>query len=147
MQITNLIVSENLAIKVGISSAVIYDYLLKKSINGRHFLDLDDISENITIMSSRSIGRAIDKLVSEGIVKKIKLTSIDKYEILSNKQMEGLGIGNRVCEWCGCNTTILNKHHFPIQAKDNGTETVNICANCHSEFHHLTYDLVIQEVD
>ncbi|MBR5544878.1 MAG: phage protein [Clostridia bacterium] len=53
-----------------------------------------------------------------------------KEEIISNK-----GQGEKVCEWCGCKTTVLHSHHHPIPKRDGGTEVVKICSNCHHEFH------------
>lgn len=53
-----------------------------------------------------------------------------KETILGNK-----GKGDKVCEWCGCATSILHKHHYPIPKRAGGTATVNICSNCHNEFH------------
>ena len=54
---------------------------------------------------------------------------------LKNKKMQGLGIGEFTCEWCGVNTHVLHKHHYPIPKCEGGTETVYICPNCHHEFH------------
>ena len=42
---------------------------------------------------------------------------------------------DKVCEWCGCKTTVLHRHHYPIPKRLGGTKTVNICSNCHAEFH------------
>ena len=53
-----------------------------------------------------------------------------KQELLSEKED-----GGKICEWCGCKTTVLHKHHYPIPKRDGGKETVNICSNCHMEFH------------
>lgn len=44
------------------------------------------------------------------------------------------------CAWCKGDTLILHAHHYPITREDGGTETVNICANCHAEYHALTYE-------
>ena len=41
------------------------------------------------------------------------------------------------CEWCGKESYILHKHHYPIPACENGKEIVNICPNCHYTFHTL----------
>lgn len=48
------------------------------------------------------------------------------------------GLGDKVCSWCGCRTYILHRHHFPKRRKDGGQETVDICPNCHANFHFLT---------
>ena len=55
-----------------------------------------------------------------------------KDEILNDK-----GFGDKTCEWCGCKTTILHKHHYPIPKRMGGKQIVNICSNCHNEFHVL----------
>ena len=41
------------------------------------------------------------------------------------------------CEWCCCFTGYLHNHHYPVPRSKGGEETVAICPNCHSEFHHL----------
>ena len=53
-----------------------------------------------------------------------------KEEVLNDKEQ-----GDKICEWCGCKTTLLHKHHYPIPKRMGGKETVNICSNCHNEFH------------
>lgn len=44
------------------------------------------------------------------------------------------------CEWCGKESYVLQRHHFPISAKNGGTETVLICPNCHYTYHQLVAD-------
>lgn len=39
------------------------------------------------------------------------------------------------CEWCGHRTTTLHRHHYPVPKRLGGKDIVNICANCHTEFH------------
>lgn len=59
-----------------------------------------------------------------------KLNEIElKQLVLENKNTGG------VCEWCGCKTSALQKHHYPIARKDGGKEVANICPNCHYEYH------------
>ncbi len=57
------------------------------------------------------------------------------YEDIKNAVLSSKGTGEKTCEWCGCKTSVLNKHHYPVPKRDGGTETVNICSNCHNEFH------------
>ena len=57
---------------------------------------------------------------------------------LSNKNFIGMGIGDCVCEWCKVSTITTHSHHFPIERQFGGKETVNICANCHQEYHSLS---------
>lgn len=142
----NIDINKNVAMKAGIKSSLVYGYLLLKSSKSRYFLDLDDIYNDIPIIGKRTISRCIDKLISAKFVIKFDLTSEEKFEAISGKKMKGMGIGNKTCEWCECNTTVLHNHHFPIPRKLRGVETVNICPNCHYEFHHLTSELIIKEV-
>lgn len=57
------------------------------------------------------------------------------YEDIKESVLENKGKGEKTCEWCGCKTTVLHKHHYPIPKRQGGKETVNICSNCHHEFH------------
>jgi len=41
------------------------------------------------------------------------------------------------CAWCHSLTYSLESHHYPILKSEGGLRTVDICANCHSEFHYL----------
>jgi len=147
-EVRNITINKEVAIKVGVRSAALYDYLLFKFESGRYFLDIEDIFNDMPILGSkRSIEHYIFRLVENGFLKEIVLTNLQKYKILSSKKMVGLGVGNKTCEWCGCKTTILNKHHYPLTRIEKGTKTVNICPNCHYEFHHLTTELIIPEVN
>lgn len=44
------------------------------------------------------------------------------------------------CEWCGKTTSAIHKHHHPIPKRLGGQRTVNICPNCHCEFHKREYE-------
>lgn len=41
------------------------------------------------------------------------------------------------CLFCGYDRIPLDKHHYPIPHRDGGTEVINLCPNCHREFHVL----------
>jgi len=144
--VVDLWTNDAVDISLGVNPSIVYDYISKKIANGRYFLDLDDFYNDLPILSKRTIGRCIEQLVLAGNIIKVPLTSLDKFKIISAKKMNGLGIGNRICEWCGYKSTVIHRHHYPISRRDKGTEIVNICANCHCEFHHLTSELIIQEV-
>lgn len=45
------------------------------------------------------------------------------------------------CEWCGRESNVIQKHHFPILAKNGGKDTVNICPNCHYTYHKVMGEL------
>lgn len=59
------------------------------------------------------------------------------YESIKEQILNNKGDGEKICAWCGCKTTLLHKHHYPIPKRMGGTEIVYICSNCHSEFHVL----------
>lgn len=42
------------------------------------------------------------------------------------------------CAWCGEDSVNLVGHHYPIPKSEGGTETVDICPNCHARCHHGT---------
>ena len=47
------------------------------------------------------------------------------------------GNGSKQCEWCNAFTYQLEEHHYPISRKNGGTDVVNICGKCHSDYHHI----------
>ena len=57
------------------------------------------------------------------------------YEEIKEQILVSKGTGEKTCAWCGCKTTLLHKHHYPIPKRMGGKETVDICSNCHNEFH------------
>lgn len=87
----------------------------------------------LRIISNRTLRRLKNSLVERGKMPKPKeITPEEAKELtiqLSHK-------GNK-CEWCGQECYTLHKHHYPIPAHKGGTETVNICPNCHQTFHSL----------
>lgn len=50
--------------------------------------------------------------------------------------IDNIGKGE-VCDWCGNKNLILHTHHYPIPKSKNGTNTVKICPNCHTNFHYI----------
>lgn len=56
--------------------------------------------------------------------------------IIKEKTIQ-LSYKGKKCDWCGNECYILQKHHYPILAKDGGKEIVNICPNCHYTYHSL----------
>jgi hypothetical protein len=68
----------------------------------------------------------------------VTLRSADEIKtLLSAKKPQLFSLGALQCEWCKCSTAGLQEHHYPIPKSAGGTTTVNICANCHFEFHQL----------
>lgn len=61
-------------------------------------------------------------------------------EEAKNFTIENSHKGQR-CEWCGKECYILHEHHYPIPAKNGGTEIVRICPNCHMTYHSIKGDI------
>ena len=64
-----------------------------------------------------------------------RIVDESQFEQIKSDILDGKEEGQKTCQWCGCKTTILHKHHFPIPKRLGGKEVVHICSNCHSEFH------------
>jgi uncharacterized phage protein (TIGR02220 family) len=64
-----------------------------------------------------------------------RIVNESQFEQIKSDILDAKGDGRKTCQWCGCKTTILHKHHFPIPKRLGGKEVVYICSNCHSEFH------------
>ena len=66
---------------------------------------------------------------------------IDGYRRITPEEAKSLTIINShqglICEWCGNESYVLHKHHYPILASDGGTDTVSICPNCHYAYHAI----------
>ena len=89
---------------------------------------------NIGFCDKRSIYRVIKSLKEQGLLNYVCKDNI--VEKLKNKRLAGFGIGNLICQWCGISTSVLHEHHYPIPKIEGGKLTVNICPNCHSEYHY-----------
>lgn len=90
------------------------------------------------ISSSSTVNKALKYLINENYITGIHRT-IDPHKaaaLLQDKTPQYIA-GGVVCEWCQGETLRLHSHHFPVSAKDNGEETVEICPNCHDEYHCL----------
>jgi len=99
------------------------------------------------VASEVSVSRWISTLKHRKLIKEVKRTSEQIAEALKKKGLSGLGLGGKVCQWCGIKTAILHKHHYPVLKSRGGKETVDICPNCHSEFHCglPIYQLILTE--
>jgi hypothetical protein len=83
---------------------------------------------------NKSISRLISQLEKKGYV---KISHDDEIvQKLKDKNLKGYGIGNEICSWCQINTSVLHGHHYPIPKSKGGTEIIDICPNCHHEFHY-----------
>jgi DNA-binding transcriptional ArsR family regulator len=86
----------------------------------------------ITGLKSKSVvsGR-LSKLYKLGLVDKKLYSDAEAYE----KLYSGCEYG---CVFCGTTNSVLDNHHYPIRAKDKGTETIALCVACHRLFHLMT---------
>lgn len=80
-----------------------------------------------------SISHWMKNLVNQGYI----TVSQDENIVseLKNKKMDGFGYGDQECSWCKVKTSVLHNHHYPIPKMSGGTDTIDICPNCHHEFH------------
>lgn len=69
---------------------------------------------------------------------RLGLIKEEKYSIKQAKEMTiKFSHKGKICEWCKQESYVLQEHHYPIMAKDGGTNVVKICPNCHYTFHKL----------
>ena len=99
------------------------------------------ITEQCGVSKNRAI-TSLKKLKEKGLIKIHSLTFEDKERILKSKNCSGMGIGEIICEWCNCKTLSAQEHHHPVPKHIGGESVVNICANCHQEYHAM--DKVIE---
>ena len=97
------------------------------------FFVIDAHSMAIALGDSKAqIIRWRGELLKKGAIKAID-TDMEKY--LRNKNLSGFGVGNKKCAWCGIRTAVLDRHHYPVPKRLGGKQIVEVCPNCHREFH------------
>ena len=114
---------------LSLQELAIYDYILKKKDWTYESIINDNPLLNIT--NKKTVYKKIQKLKDLKLISFTKLSDKQVYDIL-NKSDSKTG-----CLFCGYNRCSLDKHHYPIRAKDGGIDTINLCPNCHREFHEL----------
>jgi len=106
---------------------------------------------NLYRLSKETVSRQISKLVELGFITVTTESDIKIIQELKAKNMDGFGIGDKKCAWCGVRTIVLHPHHYPTPKSKGGIETIDICPNCHSEFHcrlrHIKLNLTIKEFE
>jgi hypothetical protein len=126
------------SLKLTICDAIILSFIIKN----KHIYNLNNILNNNPILriSEIALKKRIKKYINMGLLQNNTEFIVD---LLKEKSLysKNNGIGECVCEWCQIKTVILHKHHYPIAKKDNGKQIINICPNCHSEFHnYINYE-------
>jgi len=101
----------------------------------------NEFFSNLYEVDEKTIERWSDSLVNENILKIINFEQEEAIKILKEKIPQkftcDLNFDNNFCNWCKCHSYLLHKHHHPIRKKYGGIKTIDICANCHQEFHFL----------
>lgn len=75
------------------------------------------------------------------LTRRVPLSSAAARDLLQSKQPACLPthpFSFPRCAWCGGETAFLHEHHHAIPKAAGGTETVEICPNCHVEYHFFT---------
>ena len=101
---------------------------------------LDLLCKNLCC-SKTNVYKLLNNLKKKNLIKIIKSKKSDEevYKIL-NKKNSPTG-----CLFCGYDKfDCLDKHHYPIRHKNGGTETINLCPNCHRRFHVMAGDVCIR---
>jgi len=78
-----------------------------------------------------SIYRKLKKISSLKLIKRKVITDKEAFDLLNQNYLVG-------CQFCGLSNILMHDHHYPIRKKNNGTQVIKICPNCHSKFHQLT---------
>ena len=98
------------------------------------FKSCNDINKTELIMSDviskTQILKIRKRFIKIGILKTFTVEEAKQFCIKNSHK--GLK-----CEWCGKESYILHKHHYPISKKKCGTNVVNVCPNCHCTYHIL----------
>jgi hypothetical protein len=89
------------------------------------------IKSQLKTLDQRSVLSALKELIDMGLARKILITDKEAFDLLCRNSAD------TGCLFCGWNNAALDSHHYPVRAKDGGIETIDICPNCHREFHCL----------
>lgn len=91
-------------------------------------------------ISNRTVQRSFEELLSHKLINKFFFT--EEKIISSLKTKTQISFDNPIyrtnsCAWCESQAYILHKHHYPIPRSLGGEEVIEICPNCHCEYHFL----------
>ena len=119
-------------------------YPIKLTVSERVYLALyenanGDIDKVDTVMLEQVSKVTLNKIKSK--LSESKLISLNNVKFTDYNDAKEFTIKNshygKICEWCGKESYILHRHHYPIPRNKGGTEIVNICPNCHYTFHKI----------
>ena len=143
MDLYESLVNELFPIKV--YSNKCYSYRL--TIPEKLYLGLYDTAEGditkVDIVMSGIISRTTLKKIKSNL-NNLHLIDLNHNKFSDVKEAKDFTINNshsgKVCEWCGKESYVLQKHHYPVPYHLGGKDTVNICPNCHYTYHAVMED-------
>ncbi len=118
----------------------------------RTVIHADDI-ERLTALSRASVNEILSTFKCDlGILERffeIKPEQIKEIICQKSAQQSHEKLNNsftfKTCSWCKSATLVLQRHHYPKPSRSGGTETVEICASCHAEYHYLERSCKVTE--
>jgi len=88
-------------------------------------------------LTKRQVEKCVDNFVRSDLLKASKIDDAEIVNLLKSKSPQRIkGITNS-CFWCKGSTYSLQEHHYPVPRSKGGTEVIQICPNCHYEYHSL----------
>jgi len=88
------------------------------------------------VLSKKEIKTSTQRLIKDKAIRELPKEPYAIKKYICNKTPQK-GVGIATCEWCSCKTIYLHGHHFPKLKSEGETSIVNICPNCHMEYHYL----------
>lgn len=112
----------------GLGNALVYSAVKKEQ-----EFSAKKIHDVLGFMSINTIQRALVYLQERDYIQKNRMSK----EEIKNYVISAKAKRQAVCEWCDSNVIYLQEHHYPVPREEGGMEVVNICPNCHYDFHHI----------
>ena len=134
--------SKSISLEAATTLAFIDNYLE----NNKNVLTVVKLKKEMSFWGGKHIETQLKKLEKNNYIKIENESPYVVKNFLSTKNLNGLGVGEKTCPWCGGKTVVLHEHHFPIPKHLGGTETEFICPGCHYEYHYLASLKTIQRV-
>ena len=101
-----------------------------------------DITKVDIVMSNVVSKTTLNKIKSN--LSSLHLIDLSHNKFISSEDAKEFTINNshsgKICEWCGKESYVLQKHHYPIPHSKGGKDVVNICPNCHYTYHTVMED-------
>lgn len=139
--------SKRLATAIGLKECIVLTEIIKQKKENVFFVNTESINNNVLdFISNSTFKRIISNLVDKKLLKKVNTNRSLIIEKLKSKPAV-IGVGNKQCSICKSITAQIHNHHYPIKACEGGTETIELCPNCHFEFHFMEYNYEINYVE